>query len=179
MTDERTFESMASRDQFLRLFLASERDVSRYVATLVPNAEDAREVVQQTACVLWEKFAQFDSSRPFTPWACGFALNVAKKWLERQRRWRVILDVHLADELVARRQELLPDFDRRLRHLDECLGKLPSSQRAIVDAYYMQHLDIERVAEASQRTVAATYKALQRIRRLLQDCIERAEVAEA
>ena len=40
-----------SQQRFLRLFLASEPEVRRYVAVLVPNMDDAQEVIQETAGV--------------------------------------------------------------------------------------------------------------------------------
>ncbi len=169
-----------SQDRFLRLFLASERELLRYVMALAPRIDDAREIVQQTAVVLWEKFDQYDPSLPFTPWACRFALNISKQWLARQQRWRAILDQNLAEQLLQRRAEMLPEMDARLRHLDSCLGKLPGDQRAIVDGYYFRQLGIDVIAEETHRSVEALYKALQRIRKALQDCIvsaERSEVA--
>jgi hypothetical protein len=53
----RRFEDRgASQQQFLSLFLRSEREIFRYVAALVPNVADAEDIVQQTAVALWEKF---------------------------------------------------------------------------------------------------------------------------
>lgn len=168
-----------SQDRFLRLFLASERELLRYVMALAPRIDDAREIVQQTAVVLWEKFEQYDSSLPFTPWACRFALNVSKQWLARRQRWRAILEQNLAEQLLQRRAEMLPEMDARLRHLDSCLEKLPGDQRAIVDGYYFRQLGIDLIAAETRRSVDALYKALQRIRKSLQDCIESAERSEA
>ena len=91
------------QQEYLRLFLAAERDVLRYVLSIVPNANDAEEIVQQTAVVLWEKFGDYDPSRPFTPWACRFALNVARQWMARQQRWRRLIAGDLADVLLERR----------------------------------------------------------------------------
>jgi predicted RNA-binding protein YlqC (UPF0109 family) len=42
----------------------------------------------------------------------------------------------------------------------------------LVEAYYYERSDIEFVAGRSGRTVAATYKMLQRIRQALQLCVE-------
>ena len=42
-----------------------------FVRSLVPRREDAAEVMQEAAVVLWEKFDEFDSSRDFRKWACG------------------------------------------------------------------------------------------------------------
>ena len=51
----------ASQQEFLRVFLANEREILRYVVALVPNLGDAQEIVQQTAVVLWEKFDEYDA----------------------------------------------------------------------------------------------------------------------
>jgi len=164
----------ASQQRFLSLFLRSEREVFRYVAALVPNVADAEDIVQQTALALWEKFDAYDSSQPFTPWACRFALNKTKQWVERRQRWQALLEAGLAEELAQRREELRPEIETRLKHLEGCVNKLPEEHRSIVEGYYYRRDGIEKLAEKSGRTVAATYKTLQRVRQSLQSCIENA-----
>jgi RNA polymerase sigma-70 factor (ECF subfamily) len=167
-------DKSAAQQRFLSLFLRSEREIFRYVAALVPNMADAEDIVQQTALALWEKFDGYDANQPFTPWACRFALNKTKQWIERRRRWQALLEGGLADELVQRREELRPEMETRLRHLEGCLQKLRDDQFSMVQGYYYHHARIEQIAEHSGRTVAATYKTLQRVRQALQDCIENA-----
>jgi RNA polymerase sigma-70 factor, ECF subfamily len=162
----------AAQQRFLSLFLSSEREIFRYVAALVPNVADAEDIVQQTAMALWEKFDAYDPAQPFTPWACRFALNKARQWIERRQRWQALLQRGLAEELEQRRQELKPQFELRLRHLEACLGKLPQGQRWLVEGYYYERTDIESLAVRSGKTKAATYKMLQRIRHTLQLCVE-------
>jgi RNA polymerase sigma-70 factor (ECF subfamily) len=164
----------AAHQRFLSLFLRSEREIFRYVAALVPNVADAEDIVQQTALSLWEKFDAYDPSQPFTPWACRFALNKTRQWIERRQRWQTLLERGLAEELAQRREELRPELELRLRHLEGCVGKLPQEQRAIVEGYYYRRDGIEKLAGDCGRTVAATYKTLQRIRQSLQQCLENA-----
>jgi RNA polymerase sigma-70 factor (ECF subfamily) len=163
--------SNAAQQRFLSLFLRSEREIFRYVAVLVPNVMDAEDIVQQTAMALWEKFDAYDPSQPFTPWACRFALNKARQWIERRQRWQVLLDHGLAEELAQRRQELQPEFEQRLKHLEGCLGRLPEAQRSLVEGYYYERASIETLAQRSGRSEAATYKMLQRIRHALLVCV--------
>jgi RNA polymerase sigma-70 factor, ECF subfamily len=170
----RSGDQAAAQQRFLSLFLRSEREIYRYVAALVPNIADAEDIVQQTALSLWEKFDAYDSAQPFTPWACRFALNKAKQWIERHQRWQTLLAHGLAEELAQRREELRPELETRLRHLDGCLRKLPEEQRSIVEGYYYKRDGVEKLAENSGRTVAAIYKTLQRVRESLQNCIENA-----
>lgn len=168
----------AAQQRFLSLFLRSEREIFRYVAVLVPNVSDAEDIVQQTAIALWEKFDSYDPNQPFTPWACRFALNKAKQWIERRQRWQALLEGGLAEELAQRREELRPELEGRFKNLENCLNKLPEEQRSLVEGYYYRRDCIEKLAESSSRTVAATYKTLQRVRQALQSCIENAAQPE-
>ncbi|MGN6385638.1 MAG: sigma-70 family RNA polymerase sigma factor [Verrucomicrobiota bacterium] len=167
-----------SQQQFLSLFLRSEKEVFRYIAALIPNVADAEDIVQQTAIALWEKFDAYDPAQPFTPWACRFALNKARQWIERRQRWQALLEGGLAEELAQRREELRPELESRLKHLEGCLSKLPEAQRALVEGYYYNRKKMEQLSEGSGRTVEAMYKALQRIRQSLQVCMETATNAE-
>lgn len=160
------------RKRFLSLFLRSEREIFRYVAALVPNSSDAEDIVQQTALALWEKFDSYDPSRPFTPWACRFALNKTRQWMERRKRWQTLLEKGLAEDIVSRREALKPQLEQRLGKLEKCLDKLPTDKRSLVEGYYYNRESIDALAERTGRTVEATYKALQRVRQSLQLCIE-------
>src|SRR6186997_3681598 len=121
----------AAQQRFLSLFLRSEREIFRYVASLVPNVADAEDIVQQTALALWEKFDAYDADQPFKPWACRFALNKAKQWIERRQRWQALLEGGLVEELARRRDELRPEIETRLKHLEGCLNKLPAEQHSM------------------------------------------------
>ncbi|MBL9173601.1 MAG: sigma-70 family RNA polymerase sigma factor [Verrucomicrobiales bacterium] len=165
-------DSAAAQQRFLSLFLRSEREVYRYVAALVPNPADVEDIVQQTALVLWEKFDTYDPALPFTPWACRFALNKSRQWVERHQRWKALLEGGLAEDLAHRREELRPELELRLRHLEHCLRRLPNEQRSLVEGYYYRRQEIDQLALESGRTVASAYKALQRIRQSLLLCME-------
>src|SRR4051812_15710293 len=142
----------AEQQRFLSLFLRSEKEIFRYVAALVPNTADAEDIVQQAALALWEKFDAYDPALPFTPWACRFALNKAKQWIERRQRWQALLERGVADELARRREELRPELEVRLRHLETCVGNLPADQRSLVEGYYYGRKGVEELAEQSGRT---------------------------
>jgi RNA polymerase sigma-70 factor (ECF subfamily) len=169
---DRERDRAAAQQRFLSLFLRSEREIFRYVAALVPNVADAEDIVQQAALALWEKFDSYDPNQPFTPWACRFALNKARQWIERHQRWKALLDGGLAEELALRHEQLRPELDVRLGRLEGCLRQLREDQRSLVEGYYYRREGMAQLADRSGRSVTATYKALQRIRQSLQQCIE-------
>ena len=163
--------SPPDQPRFLRLFLASEREVRRTVMAMVPSLADAEDIVQQTAAVLWEKFGEYDEARPFTPWACRFAQHHTRRWLERRAIWQRLLEHGLAEELTQRREALRPEMERRLAALEKCVEKLPVEQRRIVTGYYSDRTGIGALAAAQGRSVEAVYKMLQRIRQALLECV--------
>jgi DNA-directed RNA polymerase specialized sigma24 family protein len=94
--------------------------------------------------------------------------------MERRQKWQILLADGLAEELARRREDLAPELERRLVHLEGCVAKLPGEQRTVVEGYYYRRLGIEALAKESGRTVEATYKKLQRIRSALRQCLENA-----
>ena len=168
-----------SHEQFMRLFLQAERDLLRYVMALVPNVSDARDVVQETAVALWNAVDKYDPRRPFTPWACRFALNEARHFLRSESRRRRFLEEDVLDLLETRRVELAPAFNQRRQYLPECLGRLPDDQHSLIRGYYFDEEPMESLAARLGRGSDALYKSLQRIRQALHICLERKLLSES
>ncbi|MEM8913011.1 MAG: sigma-70 family RNA polymerase sigma factor [Planctomycetota bacterium] len=162
-----------SHEAFMRQFLQCQRELLRYVMSFVPNAHDARDIVQNTAVALWKKRDHFDPSEEFQPWACRFALNEVRMFMRTDARWRKFLDEETIVELAARRLDLRDELDERRIHLRDCLRKLPQSQREVVEGYYFADRTIEDLSASSKRSVEAIYKSLQRIRSGLLQCVQR------
>ena len=68
-----------STEQLARLWTQSQSVVSSYVLSLVRDFHLAEDILQQVAVILVREFEKYDPSRPFLPWALGFAKNVALK----------------------------------------------------------------------------------------------------
>jgi hypothetical protein len=71
-----------------------------------------------------------------------------EQWIERRQRWQALLEGGLAQELAQRREELRPEMETRLKHLEGCLGKLLDGQRSIIESYYYRRDSIDKVADA-------------------------------
>ena len=158
-------------DEFLRLLLKSEREILRYVLAIVPNLADAQEIVQETAVALWKQINLYDPDRPFTAWACRFAANKAKEHLRKSSRWKSFLDESVASMLLARREELASQLDRRAEPLRDCVSELPTDNRVLVEQYYFEQTPIDDIASDVGRSADALYKSLQRLRTALMDCV--------
>ncbi len=159
-------------ERFTRLLLESEPVMLRSILVIVPNRADAREIMQETAVALWRLFGSYDPKRPFVNWAMGFARIETRRFLARQKRRAQLSDQ--AIEALERELEGDTSFASAIeRHLATCMQKLTEKQRGLIQGYYHESRDVGCLAEHGGRTADAVYKAIQRTRRDLQECIER------
>lgn len=162
--------------EFLRLFLAAQTDIYRYVCALMPRPQDASDVVQETALALWENFDRYDRARPFVPWALRFALNKARQHAEKTGRLpRLLQDEALLAQLTEEQEAQRPQFEARHDRLRNCLQKLPAGHATFVEEYYWKRRPMEELAALANVSLDAAYKRLQRIRTDLLACIDRPE----
>src|SRR6478609_9849007 len=79
--------STADRSELLvRLLISHQDDLFRYIFCLLPNREDAQDVLQETSVAIYRKFAAYDEQKPFLAWAFGFAYLEVLKHRERTSR---------------------------------------------------------------------------------------------
>ena len=163
----------ARSEEFVRLLAGHQEELFRYIFTLLPHEEDARYVLQETCVALYRKFADYDASKPFLAWAYGFACLEVLKQRERNQRGIRHLSREVFDRLVQERAQHEPLLLRRLQALEHCLAELPpADQRLIRERYQGKGGTVWLVQQfaTSRRTL---FRDLERIRRLLLDCINR------
>ena len=71
-------------ERFAQLLATCQRRVFVYLLSLLHNAADAEEVLQETNLVLWRKFDEFEPGTHFDHWACRIAYFEALKFREKQ-----------------------------------------------------------------------------------------------
>jgi RNA polymerase sigma-70 factor, ECF subfamily len=162
-----------NHDQFLRLYVENEESLRGFVRSLVPTLEDAREVMQETASVLWRKFGEMDSPEDFRRWAFGVARFEALAFRRDRARDRHVFSEDLISLLEAEAAEAGEQSDHEERALQGCLKKLPKTQRELVEVAYAPGVRIDELAREAGRTPMALYKSLHRIRMTLADCIRK------
>ncbi|MDG1356164.1 MAG: sigma-70 family RNA polymerase sigma factor [Opitutales bacterium] len=167
-----------SHDSFLRLYVECEESLRGYVRSLLPTLEDAREVMQNTAAVLWRKFDQLDHPKNFRRWAFGVARFEVLSYRRDKARDRHIFGEELITQLAQESEKIGMDCDREIKALKFCLAKLPPKQSALVQEAYDKDLKIKQIAEREGRTPMSVYKVLHRARIALADCIKETLEAE-
>ena len=103
-----TAEVHPDGEQFMRLFVANEPVLQRFIMSLAPAVADARHILHETAATLWSKRAQYDSTREFLPCAFGIAKFKVREFWRQQQRWEVLAESDLLDIIESCRVEMLP-----------------------------------------------------------------------
>lgn len=173
--------SPADRDKhnlFLHHYVENEESLRGFVRSLVPTLEDAREVMQETAALLWRKFDDLDSPENFRRWAFGVARLEALTFRRDRARDRHVFSENLMRLLDAEAEEAANRSDREERALEHCLQKLPQAQRTLIETVYVGGARIDEMARDAGRTPMALYKVLHRVRMALADCVRMTLEAE-
>jgi RNA polymerase sigma-70 factor, ECF subfamily len=163
----------ASPSPFNELFLRHQKDVFAYVLTLIPDRNDAADVYQQTCLELLEKQSQYDRRREFFPWACGFALNEVRRFRRAHYRERMQLDDAVIESLASVQRKSAPQIDAQLDLLMDCLKSLPADKHETLMRCYAHHGAMKDLAARLGLDANTLYKRLERIRRLLIECMEK------
>ena len=129
--------------------------------------------MQDTAVVLWRKFEELDSPEDFRRWAFGVARFQALAYRRDRARDRHVFSDDLISMLEKEAAEAGEKSSQEELALQECLTKLPSKHRKLVQAVYMGRERIDKIADKAGRTPMSLYKSLHRIRMSLADCINK------
>jgi RNA polymerase sigma-70 factor (ECF subfamily) len=161
------------QDEFAREFIANQGRVFAYIATLLPDRDDAEDVLQRTSLIMWQKWEHYDRRRGFVPWARGIALNEVRNFLRRSERKNVHLSESVVSLLAAEMDDDQEDHALRTEALAHCIERLERRQRDLLEQRYLGSISIQAVADALGATSASVYQRLYRIRKALVECIDR------
>lgn len=171
-------EHSDQHESFVRQLTENQNRIYGYVYSLLGDHSQAADVVQEANVVLWRKIGEFESGKPFLPWAFAVARFQVLAHLRDRKRDKVLLDGSLVELIGVEAEQHAERIDGVREALRPCLEALPPVSREMIHRRYTQQESIEQVARAFDRTSAATKVALMRIRRSLADCIQKRVAAE-
>ena len=147
--------------------------------TLLSNPSHAEEVFQEVCVVLWREHETFALGTDFVKWASVIAHNQVRKFRRQARRPGFQLSDATLDKIAVEAAHRADLFDYRRDALRRCIGKLTPSDRELVERCYSEAAgSFKSAADDLDRPLNTVYKALNRIRRVLHECIDRTLSAE-
>ncbi len=130
-------------EAFILALTASQTALRGFCQASLGHGEEAKEALQRTSIVLWEKCENWNPETDFLRWAVDEASE--------------IVDV-ISDRATA---------------LETCLELLSDRNRETLSAYYVHGRSIQEVAATQGKGISALKVMLLRLRRKLGECVER------
>lgn len=159
--------------EFVHLLTSHQLDLYLYVHSLVPNRNDAAEIVQEANVVLWQKRSQFEPGRDFRPWAFQIARFEVMKHRTKCKRKHLCFSDALVDDLALEAGSTPPLTDDSVERMRHCVEQLTVKDRDVLSQRYSSAATCESIANAAGRPVTWVYNALRRIRHELLQCMAR------
>jgi RNA polymerase sigma-70 factor (ECF subfamily) len=155
-------------DALVQRYLPRARILAR---RLMPDPDDADDLVQDAFLRALDRIATFDVSRAFGPWFTRLLVNTGID----QRRRRAVRRTESQDpETFAGKSSPLRDAERaELREsLDEAMQKLPQRQRLIVSLFEIDGHSTEEVASMLNVSQVTIRWHLHQARRTLREALK-------
>ena len=159
------------RNKQLMLLTQHQRRIFSYIYTLVPDRHHAEDLLQESSLVICEKFDEFELGTDFVAWACQIAWWRVRAAQQKFARSKVLFDQELLEAVAQTAAELSDEVSERHGALDLCLHKLPPRDHEMILLRYEPGCGGEEAARRAGRSMDSAYKALNRIRKLLFDCV--------
>lgn len=156
-----------------RLWTLAQPTVSAFIGSLVREIRDRDDVLQEVAVAFMKSFAYYDRSRPFMPWLIGIARNQVGLYLRRRGRDRLVFDPDSWDRIAEAFSAIQPSEVRMLDYLEECVQCLTGHARTLCNLRYERDLKPAAIAPMIGMSANGVAKALQRIREVLRECVEK------
>ncbi len=162
-----------TENEFLQLYSDCERGLYAYIVTLIGNPVDARDILQDTALTLWQKFGEYDRQRPFFAWAREFARYRTLRYRQIHANCMPALTPEALNAVAARMDSCEDARDLLLAEaLPRCIEGLKDGDRELIQMRYAAGIAVKVLSEKLNRSANAVSQSLIRIRRLLRVCVE-------
>lgn len=158
-------------------FMLHQRSLLAYVLSMVPNQQDAQDLLQDVFLIVSKKADTWAEGTNFFAWACAIVRYEVLHYVRAGKKRIMPLDDDVL-EMLYLYDNSSSNLDTRIDRLTECLRRLsPRSRELIMMRYHASHLP-EAIATELKRSVNSVRVALTRIKRTLRECIEQSIAAE-
>ena len=152
--------------------------VASFISLMVPNFQDAADILQEVAVVVVKKSDQYNSEYPFVAWTIGIAKNEVLMHRRKYSKGRLILDTEAIQRISEVYEKESAKFNDMRKALDVCIKKLQGRGNQILEMRYLSELSISRIAQKLGMTHSSVYTSLHRIRLALRECINKQMASE-
>lgn len=160
---------------FEMIFVEYNRMITSYLHSIVGNWDDAVDLTQETFLVAYKKMGEFDPTKSIPAWLRGIAKNVGRNRIRKKGREQYFLlkgeaieDVYASFDNIRSGQK----WEERLEALDDCICRLPDSQRESITLFYKLGQSARMIAERMGIVENTVFRRIWEARKNLRTCID-------
>lgn len=154
------------------LFVEHVAGLRYFVMSLLPDPNQAQDIVQETFITITAKANDYEEGTNFKAWAFTIARFKVLELFKKQKR-----DANRVSEaallILSEEAETLEDDNPQTDALNMCLKKLSDKTATMIELRYKEGLKPSVIADKIGWTAEAVYVALSRTRSSLKNCIQK------
>lgn len=163
---------MDSAEEFTRLWTEVQPFIRNFVVMVIPDLQEAEDVVQNVGVAIFRKFSDYQAGKPFRAWATGFAkIELARNRQEQARR-PLLQHPELLDQLAHQCEQMAPELYDRTRALYECIDSLGGRSEQVIRLRYEEACKPQQISTRLGVSIDSVRMRLSRARAFLRKCIE-------
>ena len=160
--------------EFVSLLTDHQGQLYSYILSLIPNFNDADDILQDTTKIMWEKFGEYKSGTDFLAWGRKIAYyNVLEYFRRKKKENGLCFDEQLADKLSINSEKVSDSSKEYVYHLNSCIDKLNDKDQELLKHRYFENSDVKSMAAKFGCSVQYVYRNISRVQQLLLVCIEK------
>lgn len=160
---------------FIDLFEADKNRLYAYIYAYMLDYAATDDIFQETSMTLWRDFSQFEQGSHFSKWANGIAFNRIRTYRQNRKKYKLGLKDDIVQELadtISVSETSPTTRSSKWWHLQDCSSKLSAPLKKIYNAFYIEDLKAQEIADNSDRSIYAIRKSIHKLRKVLFDCVE-------
>jgi RNA polymerase sigma-70 factor (ECF subfamily) len=162
-----------NHENLLRAWTQAQPMVASYLHSVVRDFHRAEDLLQEVAVVLLKKADDYDSSRPFLPWALGVARFEVLAQRRTAARSNLAFRSTLLEQVADAHAELAPELEQRAAALRGCLEGVQGRSRRALELRYVDGLAPREIGRRTGKKSGAVRVLLSRVRASLRQCVDR------
>jgi RNA polymerase sigma-70 factor, ECF subfamily len=159
------------REKLILELTAHQNRLFGFILTLLPDSNQANDVLQDTNLIIWRKAEDFAPGSNFWAWASKIAHFRVLRFYRDCERSRHVFDEALLAELAIVANNCDANSEERLTALKNCVSQLKPSQQQLIQSRYQHGNSVKAIAEQTGQSTGAVAMALFRVRKILYACI--------
>lgn len=165
-------------DLFVKLLSSNQKWIYAYILSMIPNYNDADDLMQETSSIMWKKFNDFQPGTDFVKWGIKIAHYQILNFCRKKSKSPLHFNSDTIEILQDTCENVVMEFNTRQEALRNCFNKLSSDDQGLLQVHYYQSTPVKVIAHQFGQTVQNIYQKLTRIECALLNCIRHMLAAE-